>query len=111
MTWGIPPARWRSTVTKRPEGCRSHSTGMRARIVSKSSSVSGTPAACAMASRWSTALVEPPTAMVTAIAFSNAWRVRIWRGRRSREIASTSAVADRAALSVLSSSSAAMVDE
>ena len=32
-----------------------------------------------MASRCSTALVEPPKAMVTAIAFSNASLVMIWR--------------------------------
>src|SRR5205814_242882 len=45
ITWGIPPARCRSVATNRPEGLRSHSTGTRARIVSKSSSTSGTPAA------------------------------------------------------------------
>ena len=35
----------------------------------------------AMASRCSTALVEPPSAMTTAMAFSNASLVMIWRGR------------------------------
>ena len=65
----------------------------------------------AMASRWSTALVEPPTAITTAIAFSKASRVRIWRGRRPALIAATSTLADSAALSAFSSSSAAMVDE
>src|SRR5438445_536749 len=69
MTWGTPPARWRSVVTKRPDGFRSHSTGTRARIASKSSRASGTCVAWAMASRWSTALVDPPIASVTAIAF------------------------------------------
>src|SRR6266699_1503333 len=98
MTWGTPPARWRSTVTNRPDGFKSHSTGTRARMAPKSSSVSGTFAAWAMASRCSTALVEPPMAMVTAMAFSNALRVRICRGRSPRAIASTSTVADRAAL-------------
>jgi hypothetical protein len=39
------------------------------------------PASWAMASRCSTALVEPPSAMTTAMAFSNASLVRIWRGR------------------------------
>src|SRR5216117_2582905 len=63
MTWGTPPARWRSTVTNFPDGFRSHSTGTRARIVSKSSSVSRTPAAWAIARRCSTALVEPPMAI------------------------------------------------
>jgi hypothetical protein len=45
----------------------------------KSSSASFTPADEAMASRCSTALVEPPSAMTTVIAFSNA-AVRILRG-------------------------------
>ena len=111
MTWGIPPARCRSVATKRPDGFRSHNTGTRVRMASKSSSVRGTPAARAIARKWSTALVEPPIAIVTAIAFSNALRVRICRGRRSRPMAETSISAERAALSAFSASSAAMVDE
>ena len=42
-----------------------------------------------MASRCSTALVEPPSAITTAMAFSNASLVRMWRARmpnRSRSI-------------------------
>jgi hypothetical protein len=35
----------------------------------------------AIASRCSTALVEPPSAMTTVIAFSKALRVMIWRGK------------------------------
>ena len=60
-------------------------------ITSKSSIVSGTPASRAMASRWSTPLVEPPVAAIDAIAFSKASRVRIDLGRipfSSRRIAS-----------------------
>ena len=45
----------------------------------KSSRVSSTSASRAMASRCSTMLVEPPSAMPTAMAFSNASLVRIWR--------------------------------
>ena len=45
----------------------------------KSSRSSGTSASCAIASRCSTALVDPPKAITTAIAFSNASRVRICR--------------------------------
>ena len=111
MTWGTPPAACRSVVTKRPEGFKSHSTGTRARTVSKSSSASGTWAARAIANRCSTALVEPPSAITTAMAFSNACRVRMARGRRSRRTASTSTAADCAALSAFSASSAAIVDE
>ena len=111
MTWGTPPARCRSVATNRPEGLRSQSTGTRARIASKSSNTSGTPAARAMARRWSTALVDPPSAMTTAIPFSNAFRVRICRGTSPARTASTRASADAAALSAFSSSSAAMVEE
>eukprot|EP00976_Prorocentrum_cordatum_P026942 547130-Prorocentrum_minimum.AAC.1 len=41
----------------------------------KSSRVSSMPAESAMAIRWSTALVEPPSAITVTIAFSNAARV------------------------------------
>ena len=98
-------------MTNRPDGFRSHSTGTLRRIVSKSSSARATPAARAIASRCSTALVEPPSAMTTAMAFSNALRVRMCRGRRCRRTASTSASPERAALSAFSASSAAMVEE
>jgi hypothetical protein len=64
-----------------------------------------------MASRCSTALVEPPIAIVTAIPFSKAWRVMIWRGRRWAATACTSAAADAAALPAFSASSAAIVEE
>ena len=43
-----------------------------------------TPASRAIASRCSTALVEPPVATTPAIAFSNASRVRMSRGRTPR---------------------------
>ena len=55
-------------------------------------------------------MVEPPTAMTTAIAFSKAGRVRIRRGRRSRAIASASAWPARSAACAVSGSSAAIVD-
>jgi len=56
---------------------------------SKSSSPRGTPARPAIAGRWTTAFVEPPTAMRTRMAFSNAARVRIREGRRSSRAIST----------------------
>ena len=111
MTWGIPPAPCRSVATYRPEGLRSHSTGTRARMVSKSSRARGTPAAWAIASRCRTALVDPPVAMTTAIAFSKAARVKTWRGRRRARMASTRTRPDSPALSAFSSSSAAMVED
>jgi hypothetical protein len=64
-----------------------------------------------MARRWSTAFVEPPTAITTAIAFSKAGRVMIWRDDSPRRTALASTRADSAALSAFSASSAAIVDE
>ncbi len=66
--------------------------------------------AWAIASRCSTALVEPPTAITTAIAFSNALRVMIFFGVRSRATSSSSARPLAAALSRFSASTAAIVE-
>ena len=84
MTSGMPPARERSVATNRPPGLRSASSGTRALIASKSSIASGTPDSRAIASRCSTALVEPPLATTAAIAFSIAGRVITWLGRSCR---------------------------
>ena len=72
ITTGTPPIRSRSTMWKRPWGFVSARWGTRAAIRLKSSSSSSTRASLAIASRWRTALVEPPSAITTAIAFSNA---------------------------------------
>ena len=58
--------------------------GVRAEIRSKSSNVSSIPASRATASRWSTALVDPPDAATAVMAFSKDFVVMIWRGRSSR---------------------------
>jgi hypothetical protein len=42
--------------------------------------VNSTPASCAAASRCSTVLVEPPMAMSSVMAFSNAWNEAMLRG-------------------------------
>ena len=47
-----------------------------------------------MASRWSTALVEPPKAMTTAMAFSNASLVMMSRAVMPRRSSSTTASPD-----------------
>ena len=79
---------------------------------SKSSIVHATSAACAIARKCSTALVEPPTAMTTLIAFSIALRVTICArqdlllDRVDQHLART-----RAALSAFSASGLAIVDE
>ncbi len=54
--------------------------GTRRDMRSMSDIVKSTPASCAMARRWSTVLVEPPMAMSSAIAFSNASNVAMLRG-------------------------------
>ncbi len=81
ITTGTPPTRSRSLITNRPAGRTSTRCGTRRDILSKSSSSSSTPASRAIARRCSTAFVEPATAIVTAIAFSNASRVMMSRGR------------------------------
>ena len=58
----MPPARCRSVATNRPLGLRSASSGTLRLMRSKSSMVSATPASRAIASRCSTAFVEPPVA-------------------------------------------------
>ena len=81
ITTGTPPMRSMSTMWYLPCGFVSAMCGTIAPMRLKSSSSSSTRASCAMASRCSTALVEPPSAITTAIAFSNASFVMIWRGR------------------------------
>ena len=73
----MPPARCMSAATKRPEGFRSASSGVRSLTFWKSSMCSGTPISRAIASKCRTALVEPPVAATPAMAFSNAARVRM----------------------------------
>ena len=79
MTTGIPPTLSTSVITKRPNGLRSPSSGTRAPMRLKSSRESSTSASCAIASKWSTAFVDPPSAITTVIAFSNAFFVRMSR--------------------------------
>ena len=89
MTAGTPPAKKKSSIMCWPLGRTLTRKGVRREMASKSSSTSLWGVRPAMASRWTTALVEPPTAMSTVIAFSSAWRVRILEGRRSSRTIST----------------------
>ncbi len=63
----------------------------------KSSRVRSTSASRAIASRCSTALVEPPSAITTAMAFSNASRVRICRAVMPARSMPTTASPERCA--------------
>ena len=88
----MPPILMSSDIRYLPLGRTSASTGTRLPMRVKSSSSSFTPAACAMASRCSTALVEPPRAIATVMAFSNALRVRMSDGLISCLIRSSTAL-------------------
>src|SRR6185369_12534709 len=70
-----------------------------------------TPAAEAMARKCSTALVEPPVAMISATAFSIDLRVMMSRGHKLFFIAATSTAADSAAESAFSASGEAICEE
>ena len=63
-------------------------------IAVQSSSSKGTPTRPAIAFRWITALVEPPMAAFTRIAFSKFSRVRILDRRRSSFTISTMRMPD-----------------
>ncbi|MNY40997.1 hypothetical protein D3C86_1757780 [compost metagenome] len=71
----MPPISFKSCMTYRPLGFRSAKWGTRRRICSKSSNVKSTPTEWAMASKCRNAFVEPPKAITTVIAFSNAFFV------------------------------------
>ena len=86
-------------------------TGTSLRMRSKSSIVQSISAALVIAKKCNTALVEPPTAMITLTAFSMDFLVMMSRGRKLFLIASTKTRADSAALTTFSSSSLAIVDE
>ena len=86
-----PPMSTSSLMRYLPLGLRSARTGTFLPMRVKSSSVSFTFAEWAMASRWSTALVEPPSAMTTVMAFSKASRVMISSGRMPRLSSSSTA--------------------
>ena len=76
----MPPTATSSLIRYFPLGLRSATTGTFLPMREKSSIVSLTSAAWAIASRCSTALVEPPSAMTTVMAFSNAFFVMMSRG-------------------------------
>ncbi|MOA62154.1 hypothetical protein D3C78_1874890 [compost metagenome] len=71
--------------------------GMPRPIRVQSSRSSCTPMRPAMALRWITALVEPPMAALTRMAFSNASLVRIFDSFRSSRTISTARMPDMCA--------------
>ena len=79
----VPPIECRSSCTNFPLGLRSARYGMRRATFWKSAGARSTLTARAIAIRWRTALVEPPSAITVTMAFSNARRVMMSRGLRS----------------------------
>ena len=73
-------------MRKFPLGLKSAKTGVLFPILSKSSRDKSTFASWAIPSKCKTALVDPPKAITTAIAFSKASFVMISRGLISFEI-------------------------
>src|SRR5919199_730542 len=94
MMTGPPPTRSMSVMTKRPKGFTSARCGTREPTRRKSSRVRSTSASWAMAMRCRTAFVEPPNAMTTAMAFSNASLVMICRAVMPLRRSSTTAWPD-----------------
>ncbi len=97
MTTGTPPTRSTSFMTKRPNGLRSPRCGTRSAMRLKSDSCRSTSASRAMARRWRTALVDPPNAMTTEMAFSNASFVMMSRAVMPFAMRLTTASPDRCA--------------
>jgi hypothetical protein len=72
-----------------PDGVILAMTGTCREIASNRAMSSATPARRAMAMTWMIALVEPPSAMCTRIALSNAAGLRILFGAKSSHTIST----------------------
>ena len=78
----MPPARWTSSTWYLPvAGASLQMQGTRRDSSSMSFRPKSTPASGAAASRCRIVLVEPPIAMSSTMAFSNASRVAMFSGR------------------------------
>ena len=86
-----------SDIWNFPPGFVSAMCGTLSAILLKSSRSSATPASFAIARRCKTALVLPPNAFVTAMAFSKAFFVMMSRGRIPRRNIFTTAAPARCA--------------
>ena len=75
-----PPISTSLDMVYLPLGLRSASTGTFAPMRVKSSMLRSISAVLAMASRWRTALVDPPSAVTTVMAFSKDFLVRMLSG-------------------------------
>ena len=89
ITAGTPPDSYSCSMWNVPLGRKLVMYGVSLEIRSNRSSGSWIPARPAIAVRWITALVEPPSAIINRIAFSNARWVRTSLGRMPRRTVST----------------------
>ena len=70
ITRGTPPTRSRSNIRYSPKGFRLATSGVRSLMRWKSSRSSSKPASCAIAGMCRTEFVDPPSAMISVMAFS-----------------------------------------
>ena len=84
-----PPALKKSSIRKRPDGFRSSRNGVDRDSSSKRSRSSSMPARPAMAVRWTTALVEPPSACSALMALRSEGSVTKRAGVSPRRARST----------------------
>ena len=83
ISGNVPPISTNSLIMYLPDGLRSAITGTFLPMRVKSSILRLTSAALAMAIKCNTALLEPPSAIITVMAFSNAFMVMMSRGLMS----------------------------
>ena len=95
MSGRMPPISISSDMAYCPAGRMSASTGTPSPMRVKSSSSRGMSAALAIASRCSTALVDPSSAMQTVMAFSKDSRERMSEGLMPRSISRATAAPAR----------------
>ncbi len=87
---GIPPARSTSSMWYCEDGDTLQSVGVLCEMASIRARSSGTPASWAIASVWRIVFVDPPMAMSSVSALSNASSVTMSRGFRSIRTSSIS---------------------
>ena len=111
ITAGTPPARKKLSPRYSPAGCMFTSSGASKPTVSQSFTSSATPACRAMAARCGGALVDPPIAVLTTMAFSKASRVRMSDGFRSSSTICTIRLPVSYAMFIRSRNGAGIADE
>ena len=89
ITAGTPPLLKKASPKKSPAGCMFNKSGISKPTFCQSFTDNDTPACLAIAWRCGGALVDPPIAELTIIAFSNDFLVKMSEGLRSSYTIST----------------------